>query len=96
MAVQVLFQKKPILDFCEYIGYCHFSHLKTLEIAGIENVIVIQNKIDLVTREEALENFKEIQEFLSTTPYKDSTVIPISAQYSANVSVLLEEILKVT
>lgn len=70
------------------------EHIKMLELAGIKKIIVLQNKIDLVTKEEALENFKEIQEFLSTTPYKDSTVIPISAQYSANVSVLLEEILE--
>ena len=83
------------------LGYTNFSiykddieHIKMLELAGIKKIIVLQNKIDLVKKEEALENFKEIQTFLSTTPYKDSPVIPISAQYSANVSVLLEEILQ--
>ncbi len=43
------------------------EHIKTLEISGIKNIIVIQNKIDLVTKEEAIENFKEIQTFLKST-----------------------------
>ncbi len=68
------------------------EHLKTLEIAGIKNIIVIQNKIDLVTREEAIENYKQIKEFLSTTFAKDAPIVPISAQHGANVSALLTQI----
>lgn len=70
------------------------EHLKTLEIAGIKNIIVIQNKIDLVTKEEAIENFREIKNFLNTTFAKDAPIIPMSAEYGANVSVLLEYINK--
>lgn len=69
------------------------EHIKMLEIAGIKKIIVIQNKIDLVTKEEALENFNQIQEFLSQTIYKDSPIIPLSAQYGANMSKLLDMIL---
>lgn len=68
------------------------EHLKTLEIAGIDNIIVIQNKVDLVTREEAVENFKQIKEFLSNTFLKEAPIIPISAQHGANMSVLLDYI----
>lgn len=68
------------------------EHLKTLEIAGMKQVIVIQNKIDLVTREQALENYKEIKEFLKGTIASDSPIIPMSAQYGANISELLKKI----
>ncbi len=68
------------------------EHLKTLEIAGIKNIIVIQNKIDTVTKEEAIENFKQIKNFLSTTFAKDAPIIPLSAQHGANLSELLKYI----
>lgn len=71
------------------------EHIKTLEIAGIKNIIVIQNKIDLVTREEALENYKEIKNFLrNSSLYKDAPIIPLSAQYGANQSALLQTIVE--
>ena len=41
------------------------EHLAALEIAGIENIVVVQNKIDLVTRERAIESYNEIKSFLS-------------------------------
>ena len=68
------------------------EHLKTLEISGIKNVVVVQNKVDLVTREEAIENFKQIKEFLKGTIAENSPVIPISAQHGANISQLLKTI----
>jgi translation initiation factor 2 subunit 3 len=68
------------------------EHLKTLEISGITKIIVIQNKIDLVTKEEALENYKEIKTFLDTTFAKDAPIMPMSAQHGANTSALLKVI----
>jgi len=70
------------------------EHLKTLEIAGIKDVIVIQNKIDMVTKEEAIENFEQIKEFLKGTFAENAPIIPMSAQHGANVSPLLERISK--
>ncbi|MFO8016327.1 MAG: translation initiation factor IF-2 subunit gamma [Candidatus Woesearchaeota archaeon] len=70
------------------------EHLMALEIMGVRNVIVIQNKIDLVSREEAMKNHKEIKDFLSGTAYKDAPVIPISAQHGVNIDVLIEAIEK--
>lgn len=69
------------------------EHIKMLEIAGIKNIIVIQNKVDLVTREEALENFEQIQTFLSKTAFKDVPIVPLSAEYGANISALLEKVI---
>jgi len=68
------------------------EHVVALEIMGIKNVIVVQNKIDLVTEEQALNNYKEIKEFLSNTPFKDAPVIPLSAQKGVNVDALIEAI----
>lgn len=70
------------------------EHIRTLEIAGIENIVVVQNKVDLVSREEAIENFHQIQEFLKSTKYANAPVIPMSAEYGANLSPLLGQILE--
>ena len=68
------------------------EHLMALHISGIKNVIVVQNKIDLVSYEEALANHKEIKDFLSSTEYKDAPIIPISARGNVNIDVLLKAI----
>ncbi|MBN1377324.1 translation initiation factor IF-2 subunit gamma [Candidatus Woesearchaeota archaeon] len=66
------------------------EHLMALQIAGIKNVIIIQNKIDLVTNKEALNNYKQIKDFLKNTDYKDAPVIPISAQHDVNVNLVIK------
>ena len=70
------------------------EHLMALEIVGVKNVIVVQNKIDMVSEQEAIKNYEEIKEFLSKTPYRDAPIIPVSAQYSVNIDVLIEAIEK--
>jgi len=66
------------------------EHLKTLEIAGIKQIIIIQNKVDLVSKEDAIKNYKQIKTFLKGTIADNSPIIPISAQHGANISNLLE------
>ncbi len=68
------------------------EHLMALQICGIKNLVVVQNKIDLVDKERVLENYEQITEFLKDTPYKDAPVIPVSAQYRVNLSPLIEAI----
>ncbi len=68
------------------------EHVQALQIVGIKNIIVIQNKIDLVTPEQAKKNFGEIKAFLKGTPYENSPVIPMSALHSVNLDILLEAI----
>lgn len=41
------------------------EHLQVLDIVGIRKIIVVQNKIDLVTKEAALLNYKQIKAFLN-------------------------------
>ena len=70
------------------------EHLTALEIAGIKNIIIVQNKIDLVSKERALENYKEIKEFVKGTIAENAPIIPISAHHNVNVDVILEALEK--
>jgi len=68
------------------------EHLIALSIMGIKNVIIVQNKIDLVTAEQAKKNYLQIREMLKDTEYKDAPVIPISAIHNVNLDALIEAI----
>jgi len=70
------------------------EHLMALQIADIKNVIVVQNKIDLVQEEAALKNYAQLKEFLKDTPYADSPVVPISALHNVNIDLLVQTIEK--
>lgn len=68
------------------------EHLIALEIMGIKNIIVVQNKIDLVTRERALESYNEIKDFLKGSVAEGSPVIPVSAYHNTNIDALFRAI----
>jgi len=68
------------------------EHLLAAQSVGIKNLIVVQNKIDVVTKERALENYKEIRAFTKGTIAEDAPIVPISAQHGTNIDVLLQEI----
>jgi translation initiation factor 2 subunit 3 len=68
------------------------EHLVALKIAGIKHIVVVQNKIDLVSKEKALRNYKEIKDFLKGTDYEQVLIIPISAQHNVNVDALIKAI----
>ena len=68
------------------------EHLMALEMIGVKNIVIVQNKIDLVTKEEALENYKEIKEFIKGTIAENSEIIPISAQHNININVIVRAI----
>ncbi|MFW9989863.1 MAG: translation initiation factor IF-2 subunit gamma [Candidatus Odinarchaeota archaeon] len=65
------------------------EHLEALHIAGIQNIIIIQNKIDAVSKEQALENYQEIKEFIKDTIAENAPIIPISAVFGANIDLVL-------
>lgn len=68
------------------------EHLMALGICGIKNVIVVQNKIDLVPADRALRNYQQIKEFLKGTSYENAPIVPISAQRSVNIGALIQAI----
>ncbi len=68
------------------------EHLMGLDISSVENLIIVQNKIDLVSSERAKENYQEIKEFTKGTVAEDSPIIPVSAHHDVNIDVLIEAI----
>ncbi|PSQ09679.1 translation initiation factor IF-2 subunit gamma [Halobacteriales archaeon QS_5_68_33] len=68
------------------------EHLMALDIIGIDNIVVAQNKIDLVDAERARENYREIREFIEDTVAEDAPIVPTSAQQGANVDVLIDAV----
>ena len=68
------------------------EHLMALDIIGIDNIVVAQNKIDLVDAEQARENYRDIREFIEGTVAEDAPIVPISAQQGANVDVLIDAV----
>ncbi len=70
------------------------EHLLVLDIAGIKNIVVVQNKIDRVDSEQAKKNYDEIKEFLKGSVAENAPIVPVSAQYRVNIDALIESIEK--
>jgi translation initiation factor 2 subunit 3 len=68
------------------------EHLKVLDIVGIKKIVVVQNKIDLVSREDAMKNFKQIKDFLKGSVAENAPIIPVSAQSNINIDALIAAI----
>jgi translation initiation factor 2 subunit 3 len=70
------------------------EHLAAVEIMKLENILILQNKIDLVKEEDALNQHAQIKKFVHGTVAGDAPIIPISAQMKYNVDVVCEYIVK--
>ncbi len=70
------------------------EHLMALSIIGVDKIIVVQNKIDIVTKDEAKKNHKEIEEFIKGTIAEKAPIVPISAHHDVNIDVLIQAIEK--
>lgn len=65
------------------------EHLATVENINLENIIIVQNKIDLTKEVNAKENYKQIKTFVKRTKAPNSPVISISAQYKYNIEAVI-------
>jgi translation initiation factor 2 subunit 3 len=61
------------------------EHLVAIEATELQNIILVQNKIDLIKEEQAIKNHSEIKSFVQGTKAEKSPIIPISAQYGYNI-----------
>jgi len=66
------------------------EHLAAIEIVGVKNLVIVQNKIDIVSEKRALESYQEIVKFVKGTVAEGAPIIPVSAQHSVNIDVLLQ------
>ena len=71
------------------------EHFMALQAKKIKNIIIVQNKIDLVSKEQALKSYKEIKEFVKGTLAETCPIIPVSAQQSVNIDKIFEELCKI-
>lgn len=68
------------------------EHLSALEVMGFDNIIVVQNKIDVCSKENAMESYEEIKKFLKGTQLEDAPIIPVSAHHNRNIDLLIQAI----
>jgi len=71
------------------------EHLAAVNVIGIKNVIIVQNKIDIVDERRARKSYDEIKSFVKGSAAESAPIIPISAQRGVNVDVLLQAIQEV-
>jgi len=71
------------------------EHFMALQAKKVKNIIIIQNKIDLVNKEKALANYKEIKNFLKGTIAENSPIIPVSAQQDLNIDKILKTLAEI-
>jgi len=70
------------------------EHLAAIEIMRLANIIIVQNKVDLVTESMATGQYNSILEFTKNTVADGAPIVPISAQLKYNVDVVCEYICK--
>jgi translation initiation factor 2 subunit 3 len=69
------------------------EHLIALKAKNIEKVIIVQNKIDLVSKEQATNSYNVIKKFVKGTIAENSPIIPVSAQQGVNLHYVLDELM---
>jgi len=70
------------------------EHFAALQIIGVKNLVIAQNKVDVVSKERALKSYQEIKKLVENTFAEDAPIIPVSALRGANVDALLTAVQK--
>ena len=65
------------------------EHLLALQTLGIQQIVIAQNKADLVSYEDAMTNYSDIVKFVKDTNGIKAPIIPISAQSKLNIDALI-------
>jgi len=66
------------------------EHLMALQLVGIRNIVIVQNKIDVVSQKEAIKHYEQIRAFVKGTIAENAPIIPVSAQKAINIGALVE------
>jgi translation initiation factor 2 subunit 3 len=70
------------------------EHLLALSVLGIQQIVLVQNKVDLTVYQEALDNYRQIKDFVNGSVAEKAPIIPVSAQHKLNIDALIEAIEK--
>ena len=65
------------------------EHLMALELVGIEKIVIVQNKIDVVSQADAIDHYHQIKKFVKGTIAENAPIIPVSAQKGINIGALI-------
>ena len=68
------------------------EHLLALQVLGIHQIVIVQNKVDLTEYEKARDNYDEIKDFVNGSIADQAPVIPVSTQHKLNIDALIEAI----
>ena len=68
------------------------EHLLALQTLNIKQIVILQNKVDLVRYEDAMSNHADIRRFVEGTAAEPSPVVPVSAQSGLNMDALISAI----
>ena len=66
------------------------EHLMALSMVGIRKIVIVQNKIDVVSQKEAMAHFGQIREFVRGTIAEGAPIVPVSAQKKINIGALIQ------
>jgi len=66
------------------------EHLAAIEIVGVKNLVIVQNKIDLAEDRRAFESYQEIVNFVKGSIAENAPIIPVSAQHGVNIDALIQ------
>ncbi|KAJ6703821.1 EUKARYOTIC TRANSLATION INITIATION FACTOR 2 SUBUNIT 3 FAMILY MEMBER [Salix viminalis] len=70
------------------------EHLAAVEIMRLQHIIILQNKVDLIQENAAINQHEAIQKFIQGTVADGAPVVPISAQLKYNIDAVCEYIIK--
>jgi len=66
------------------------EHIAAIEIMKLKHIIILQNKIDLVAKDDALQQHEDIKEFARGYLCEQSPIVPISAQLKLNIDIVCQ------
>lgn len=70
------------------------EHLLALSVLGIQQLVLVQNKADLTKYDEAMDNYRQIKDFVKGSIAEKAPIVPVSAQHKLNIDALIEAIEK--
>src|SRR3989344_5446416 len=76
------------------LGYADATISKDSDY-NINNIIIVQNKIDLVSKEKAIENYNLIKKEFKGTIAENAIIIPVSSQQEINIERIYEALCNV-
>ncbi|HZW57029.1 MAG TPA: translation initiation factor IF-2 subunit gamma [Nitrososphaerales archaeon] len=68
------------------------EHLQALQMMGMKHIVVVQNKVDLVSDKQARDNYAAIKNFVAGSVAEKAPIVPVSAQHKLNIDALIEAI----